>query len=206
MPEYWHIARLLSTEAFPISSLKPLFFNDKTKPQAIWLGFCIFNKVRKNTLVGVSSGRRMVPQGQNAGETVHPAVLICEGDEVERDRIFSLLSDEYQISATSEIGDALLEVQRGAFHVILLSFDRRDSSPGLNVTQPISILQKIDPDLMVIIMATEENFGEGDSLELEREIRSKGIFYYMLKPVEESELKKVLGEAIRCSKRARSTH
>lgn len=133
---------------------------------------------------------------------LHPAVLVCERDEGERRRICDLLSHEYQVVTASKISDALIQIQRGAFILILLSLDGGASSQELSIIQVISILQKLDPYLLVVIMADEEDF-TGDSLELEREIRTKGIFYYLLKPVEGTELRKVVGEAVRCSKRAR---
>lgn len=148
----------------------------------------------------------MVPGERKAEELQQPVILICEGDLAERQRIFDLLTDQYDIALASKISEALLLVKRGAFHVILMAFGRENSSNELNVIQAISILQKIDPDLKVIVMAEEEKIGDADSLALEREIRSKGIFYYIMKPVDENELGKVLSEAIRCSKRAKSTH
>jgi DNA-binding NtrC family response regulator len=148
----------------------------------------------------------MAPKERNAEEQQQPVILICEGDATERQRMFDLLADQYEIALASKISEALLLVKRGAFHVILLSFDKKISSDELNVIQAISILQKIDPDLKVIIMAAEEKNGDADSLALEREIRSKGIFYYIMKPVDENEIIKVLKEAIRCSKQAKSTH
>ena len=147
----------------------------------------------------------MTLKEENPVEITRPVVLVCEGNEVERDRISKLLTDEYQVSTSPKISEALTLVQRGVFTVILLSFDRETVAQELNVIQAITILQKIDPDLIIIIMATEDHLGMDNSLELEREIRTKGIFYYMLKPVEEEEMKKVLREAISCSKRTKST-
>jgi DNA-binding NtrC family response regulator len=147
----------------------------------------------------------MTLKDENPVETTRPAVIVCEENEVERDRISKLLTDEYQVSTSPKISEALTLVQRGVFAVILLSFDRETIAQELNVIQAITILQKIDPDLIIIIMAKENNFGMDNSLALEREIRTKEIFYYILKPVEEEELKKVIREAISCSKRTKST-
>lgn len=124
-----------------------------------------------------------------------PGILICEGNDADRTRIFELLKSEYKVTATSKISEALTLIQRGVFLAILISLAEETSSQDLNVINAITIVKKIDPDLIIIVMAAEKTFEEDNTMELEREIRTKGIFYYILKPIEEDELKKVLREA-----------
>lgn len=132
--------------------------------------------------------------------------MICESDAAESERLRELLCNEFRIRTASSIGEALQQVQRGTFQAILLSLKLEDYPPELSITQAISVLQKIDPCLMVIVMAAEENFGQNDVLELEREIRSKRIFYYMIKPADEIELRKVISEAILHSNKIGKIH
>ena len=132
-----------------------------------------------------------------------PVVLICEKEGAERQRIYDLIRNDYQVTASSQPGEALTLIQRGAYQVLLLAVDEVDYPQDLNSIQVISIMHKIDPELQIIIMAAEDQFANNYSLEAERKIRSQGIFYYMMKPVEEGELRKVLREAIQRSRRVK---
>jgi DNA-binding response OmpR family regulator len=58
----------------------------------------------------------------------------------------------------------------------------------------IPLIRAVRSDLPVIVIAEE------DSLELERRVRQKGIFYYLVHPIEPSEVEAVLADALRCAR------
>lgn len=58
----------------------------------------------------------------------------------------------------------------------------------------INVIQAIRQDLPIIVIA------ENDSLEVERTAREKGIFYYLVQPVERREVEAVLRDALRHAK------
>ncbi len=64
------------------------------------------------------------------------------------------------------------------------------SSASLDV---IPVIHAVHGDLPVIVVASE------DSLELERSARQKGVFYYLVHPIDRSEVKAVLENVARRS-------
>jgi len=155
-----------------------------------WLGFCVLFFSRQ--FHGTDNFEDYGTLGECPVEREKPGVLICDGCETDRNRIYELLRSEYPVTLTSKISEALTLMQRGVYTLILLSVSFEERNQELNIIQAINILKKIDPDLIIIIMASDEGYEETDFRELEKEIRTKEIFYYILKPIDEEELKKVV--------------
>lgn len=137
-------------------------------------------------------------------EKLNPAVLVCERDAAERQKILDLLCGDYQLTSAASSSEALALIRRGAYNVLLLSISSEKSLQDLDPLQAIPVIHRIDPDLQIIAMMAEDCLGEREFLEWERKIRSQKIFYFILKPVDMGELGKVLREAVQSSHRMKN--
>lgn len=67
-------------------------------------------------------------------------------------------------------------------------------SGSLKNLDVINVIQAIRSDLPIIVIAEE------DSLDLERRARQRGIFYYLVQPIERQEVEAVLKDVLRHAK------
>lgn len=100
----------------------------------------------------------------------------------------------------SKIGSAL-RIEPSRVEVAHATVARRPSAifigagdRSLKNLDVINVIQAIRQDLPIIVIA------EDDSLELERIARQKGIFYYLVQPIERAEVEAVLQDALRHEK------
>ena len=115
------------------------------------------------------------------------SILICDKDELNRKKLSEILIKEgYKIELISELETHFKEIQAKEFHVLILNLN---STPTKD-TSFKKMLHELTQYLPVIVVAKD-----GD-LEVEREIRAEGVFYYIVKPVDEEEFKIVVKEAI----------
>ena len=118
--------------------------------------------------------------------------LVAEETETDLWAIKSLIQ-RYGVSViTLSSGDKLLEGMRNQSiqpAVVLLSARCANG----HVSDTISRIKDVD-DSMPVVVAVKEN-----SLELEREMRRRGIFYYLILPAGHDEIEKVVLSALRAA-------
>ena len=91
---------------------------------------------------------------------------------------------------------ALEDLARDKFAVILLyAFN---ASNDIGVTDAIRIMKQIVPDVLIIAVSDEK------PLELEKELRQSGLYYYLTKPITDGELTEALSGAIETQMRRKA--
>ncbi len=92
------------------------------------------------------------------------------------------------VCETTTYKKALEDLARGKFTVVLLyAF----STVGdISVTDAIRIMKQIVPELLIVAVSDEK------PLELEKELRRSGLYYYLTRPFTDSELTEALSGAI----------
>src|SRR3989339_1651673 len=115
-----------------------------------------------------------------------PKVLICDADPLTDNTYMKLHRAGFEVILKQTVAEGLRIFEKGKFCAVILYYSRHAAQSFLNVTDTVSILRKIDADTPVIVMTDEI------SLETEREIRNAGIFYLLIKPVDNQELLGVL--------------
>jgi len=126
-------------------------------------------------------------------EEVKKTILVADDDKFFRDRLRKVLQEEGYSVQTVESGVAAIrKILKEKFYALILDIYME----GMGGFETISILKKIDPHLPIIVITGN------DSLETERKIRTKGIFYYFVKPFDMKEMKEVVKLALKkCSER-----
>ena len=123
------------------------------------------------------------------GSMEQSKVLICDSDPFDDNAYIKLHRAGFELVLQKTIAEGLRIFEKGKFCAVILCYSQRATQNSLNVTDTVSIIRKIDAETPVIVM-TDEN-----SLETEREIRNAGIFYLLIKPVDNQELLGVLKAA-----------
>jgi CheY-like chemotaxis protein len=110
-------------------------------------------------------------------------VLVLENDTSVLSYIVGLIQQWGHKTESSESGnEAIRKVQEKIFDLVLLDMSLND----ITAQELIVKLKELRPDIKIVTM-TESNGGE-----LEKEIRTLGIIYYMSKPVSKKVLKDIL--------------
>ena len=123
-------------------------------------------------------------------------ILICVQDsQTERFLKDSLDSEGYAFQLFEDIEEAIQQTSPGEFHALLLGLSEGSKEGRLDGLRAIPILRKIDPYLPIIVIAHD------DSLEVEREARMAGVFYYLLQPLEANEVRMSVVNAVHKSER-----
>ncbi|MBI1747320.1 MAG: response regulator [Acidobacteria bacterium] len=118
-------------------------------------------------------------------------LLVCGDKSQDVDAIVGLLGQEsYQVEVSLQPFDALQKLATSNFNALILSVRAGDSA-WLTV---ISLINTLHAGLPLIVVTDDA------SLETERAARKGRIFYYLMKPIEEPELKIVVKDAIRKSR------
>ncbi|MBI1747058.1 MAG: response regulator [Acidobacteria bacterium] len=113
-------------------------------------------------------------------------LLICNSGKQDIASIVQLLtSEKYQVDISLQPFDALQKLASSSFMVMIISIHSGES----NWLDMIPLLNTLHPQLPVIVVTDD------GSLETERIARRGRIFYYLMKPIEEKELKAVLRDA-----------
>jgi len=121
-------------------------------------------------------------------EEVKKTILVADDDKFFRDR----LEEGYSVQTVESGVAAIRKILKEKFYALILDIYME----GMGGFETISILKKIDPHLPIIVITGN------DSLETERKIRTKGIFYYFVKPFDMKEMKEVVKLALKkCSER-----
>ena len=110
-------------------------------------------------------------------------VLVVDGDVSIRSATSELIKGwGYGVEASCTARDTLQKASKKAFDLVLLDI----SLPGMSAKELIGELKKLWPEIGVVTMT------EHSTDDLEKEIRTLGIIYYMSKPVNQKALKEIL--------------
>ena len=123
-------------------------------------------------------------------------VLIADDDKFFRDTLaLSMQQFGYDTVAVSNGKEAVRHIQETPFETLILDAHLE----GINGVQVLSMVKNLDPDLPVIVITGDS------SIDLERKIRSLGVFYYLIKPFKMEELREVISSAIRLREHKNNT-
>ena len=115
-------------------------------------------------------------------------LLVCNNRRQDAEIIARLLGQEnYQVDVSLQPLDALQKLTSACFGVLILTLHIGDTA-WLDL---IPVLNTLFPRLPVVVVTDD------GSLETERLARRGRIFYYLLQPLEEQELKAVVRDAIK---------
>ena len=118
--------------------------------------------------------------GRGRGEM---KVLVVEKDAFVRSSIVELIKGRgYDVEASGTAQDTIVKVNQTAFGLVLLDI----SLPDMPAKKLVGRLKQLRPEIGVVTMT------EHSTDDLEKEIRTLGIVYYMSKPVNETALKDIL--------------
>jgi DNA-binding NtrC family response regulator len=115
------------------------------------------------------------------------SILVADDDRYIRECIGALLINEgYNLKTAHNAKDIIAELQNTTYDAMVLDAH----IDGIGTMQLLSIIKQIVPVLPIIIITGDS------SIELEREIRSVGVYYYLIKPFKINELREVVGSAV----------
>lgn len=116
-------------------------------------------------------------------------LLIVDGDFDCRKQMAEMFTESgYNVTATSSVANALYGILKKTAQVVLLG-SRFDE---LSAADLVPILKKCNRKLRIIFVAAET------SLPLVRKLRTEGIFYHALKPVN-AEDREEIRQAVACA-------
>ncbi|MFZ7110186.1 MAG: response regulator [Desulfatiglandales bacterium] len=115
-------------------------------------------------------------------------VLVVDSDVAIRTATSELIKGwGYGVETSGTVQDTLQKAGKKAFDLVLLDI----SLPEMPAKELIGELKKLRPQIGVVTMT------EHSTDELEKEIRTLGIIYYMSKPVNQKALKEILDHTSR---------
>jgi len=115
-------------------------------------------------------------------------ILIADDDKFIRDYLGGALRREsYNIRVVESGSAATKMVLKKKFDVLILDIHMA----GISGLETIPLIKKIRPDLPIIVITGNT------SEEMERKVRTQGIFYYFIKPFEIEEMKQVIKSALK---------
>ena len=108
------------------------------------------------------------------------AILICYQDDLCMRSILEFLEKvRYRVETARAMRDIIQKVRTGDIDVVLLE----DDIEGVEASDIVRLLKKIETRIQIIAISSEE------SLSSARRLRSAGIFYQAMKPVDLEEVK-----------------
>ena len=115
-------------------------------------------------------------------------VLIASGDEPFGEYLYhQLIPLGWTISRTGLVSELLRKVRGGEVDVLLLD----STVEGLPLYDLIPLIKKINSRMPVIALS------EDSSLEMSKRVRTEGVFFLAMKPVDPAEIRAVVGDAIK---------
>jgi DNA-binding NtrC family response regulator len=116
-----------------------------------------------------------------------PDVLICDPDREHAETwTRPIAASGYSLELVESSSRAVQRLLSEPCGMLLVSVSPGDDD-GLDT---ISVVHNIDSNLPVVAVA------KGESLDLQREVRSRKVFYYLVQPVDSEELEAVVGRAL----------
>jgi len=121
-------------------------------------------------------------------------VLVVETDMGELSHTVELIQQWGYYAEKSETGhQSLAKVREKIFDLVLLDLSLPDTRPQALIPR----LKEYQPEIGIVTMTAS------NSKELENEIRTLGIVYYMIKPLDEGALKDILDHSARKKQKKR---
>ncbi|TET78114.1 response regulator [candidate division TA06 bacterium] len=128
--------------------------------------------------------------GQCVERKAMARVLIVEQDVLFGERLRDLTSAQgIEPDLCQGLGEAILKLREHHYHALVVDIDQESLDPA----DVIGVLKAVSPGVSVIAI-TDEN-----RLEMEKHVREQGIFYYLVKPVEEREYAEAVNRALQYS-------
>lgn len=123
-------------------------------------------------------------------------LLIADKDVVARRQMADLfIEDGYNVIITTSAANALHGILKKTAQVVLVGGDFDD----LAATDFVPLLKRCNPDLTVILVSAEK------SPAFIRKLRSEGIFYHALKPLDEEDREEIR-QAVHCAFEKLTSH
>lgn len=122
------------------------------------------------------------------------AVLIVDDDEVVRDTLFDLFSEQHLCHAAPSVESALAFMDVESYDVVLTDI----SMPGLSGLELLGIVRQRQPDVPVIIISGIDDRAHAEGL------IKLGAFDYILKPFRLEEVEASVGRAVDLRRARRS--
>jgi DNA-binding NtrC family response regulator len=122
--------------------------------------------------------------------SAHPDVLAfgCSEDDISMLRgVFDRIEPDLRVM--NDAGELAQQAVTGRPLAIVLGFGKT----SVNHLDLIPVIHAVKSELPVIVIA------DSASLELERTARRERIFYYLVHPIERSEVEEVLQDLLRCA-------
>ena len=117
-------------------------------------------------------------------------VLILTQDGLFGKRLSSLTSAyEIESDLCTGLGEAILKLRDHHYHAAVVDVGEGGADPA----DTIGAMKAVSPGISIIAI-TDEN-----RLELEKHIREHGVFYYLVKPVDEREYTEAVNKALEFS-------
>ena len=101
-----------------------------------------------------------------------------------------LIAEGFEVETISHFSEAIAPCLQRSYRTAILSLDHARWPPRKQRLEVVRVLRQIDPDLPLIVICDEEG------LEMERELREAGIFYFLTRPLSPVELLAVVKCAI----------
>ncbi len=118
-------------------------------------------------------------------------IIFCGTDRQTTELLKDALADRnYLFQEFKDIEEAIQQIRPGDYHVLLLGLCQEPEKGKLDGLHAIPILRKIDPTLPIIAVAPH------DSLDLMRQVRMAGVFYYLLQPLDLNEVRMSVTNAV----------
>lgn len=106
-------------------------------------------------------------------------LLVIDSEKFDREMMRSIFGKTYSVKLTKCVNDAAKVIKTFDPGVVFYELRNSDIRP---INELFAAMEKISPDAAVIISVSE------NTRELEKLIRSKNVFYYMLRPFNLKEL------------------
>ncbi len=121
-------------------------------------------------------------------------ILVCDDDAATMHTLQeAFISAGHSITVVNDIVDAVRIVYPARFRVVFVGVDLQKPQVAAGRIAGLRMIRESDPKLRLIVL------GRSESLELERQFRSEGIFCYCLKPIEATEATEILMNALEVS-------
>jgi len=102
----------------------------------------------------------------------------------------SLDERKAELDLVSKFHDLLSKIGPKKYQAIVLNLEKKPTEGDICIKELIHVIKKLDPQLPIIVTT------EKCSLDIEKEIRTAGIFFYMVKPFNPEEIKCVINEIL----------
>jgi len=119
------------------------------------------------------------------------SILVVDDDQFMRKLLREELTQEGYDIQTVEAGSiAIRKILTQNFQAIILDIHMA----GISGQETIPIIKRVHPDLPIIVITGD------DSSEMEKKIRSEGVFHYFTKPFPMEKMKELIRAALRKEK------